>query len=299
MTQKNVAHMHNICKTYQHHLQKGTVGDELRQQKIGIIAELMSCSTSLDIARLLAEPRCHVILKKRRTHYIWTAIEIILVVLTFPLAIPLLMLWSWTQRGDVNFLKTDGAIVVEKLLKLCAENPTPSLISTSTVLTCLTDAPDNSETHTPRAPHFNHSEGFQPTSAISSHALEKLGLFPEPNQYIHTDRIKKEYYKAVIAKHPDKTHSDTHAEFNDIQNAKEMLLKEEYNPDESAEDRSARRRDMLVNIVLPAVQKEQEKNQENVRALEASMQQIELAIAQKLESRQQQAIESTATPTFK
>jgi len=72
----------------------------------------------------------------QRSHYGWFSwvTFIILVALTFP--IPVLMIRSWLTRGTFNFLKSDGAVFLEKLDKLMAddkrESPVPSESSVPT-----------------------------------------------------------------------------------------------------------------------------------------------------------------------
>ena len=121
MTTETLSKMKEICQIYQEHLQQSHVSDTLGQKKLAIMDELLRCNTPQEITDLLSAPngpRYQLILQQRRTNYIWTSIEITVILLTFLLAIPLLMLWSWITRGDSRFFKTEGAIVVEKLLKL-------------------------------------------------------------------------------------------------------------------------------------------------------------------------------------
>lgn len=58
-------------------------------------------------------------LKFNSTPWWRLVIEVFVFVLTFPISAPLLMLWSWLERGTFNFIKPDVAIYVEEVLMLC------------------------------------------------------------------------------------------------------------------------------------------------------------------------------------
>lgn len=72
--------------------------------------------SSLGYTRLL---RYQDILKIRRSSWIRDVGIGVVLLLTFPVSVPLLITYSWTIRGDINFFKPDGEIFLEKLLLIC------------------------------------------------------------------------------------------------------------------------------------------------------------------------------------
>lgn len=79
------------------------------------------------------------VLRMNRSSPVSFFLKGLLVLLTFPVFLPLLMFLSFYKRGTLNFLKADGAIFLESLIPLCTNwvEPPPSSASgnTSTSLT--------------------------------------------------------------------------------------------------------------------------------------------------------------------
>ena len=73
----------------------------------------------------------------------------VLLLITAPVSLPLLMLWSFKTRGTINFFKADGAIFLERLIPLCQ---------------CWTEPPssDSSSGKKPSAPTIPISKGLSP-----------------------------------------------------------------------------------------------------------------------------------------
>ena len=117
--------VYRLCNDYKKHLANipylSSYPDELTQDKLKIIESLLLCRTPKGIKYLLTDPRgprYQMILQKHRSDWTWTFIAGFLTVITFPISLPILLAWSWIVRGNPNFLKSDGAILVDKLLRL-------------------------------------------------------------------------------------------------------------------------------------------------------------------------------------
>ncbi len=59
------------------------------------------------------------VMKKNDMSWSKWLIFIFLLIITFPLSVPLLAIHSWWTRGTLNFFKTNGAVIFDKILALC------------------------------------------------------------------------------------------------------------------------------------------------------------------------------------
>jgi hypothetical protein len=77
------------------------------------------------------------VLRMNRSSRVGLFFKGLLVLITFPISLPLLMFWSFKTKGTFNFLKADGAIFLENLLPLCTNwvEPPPNLSLGSTLST--------------------------------------------------------------------------------------------------------------------------------------------------------------------
>ena len=108
-----------LCNAYKNHLGDILYTDKLGQEKLIMLNSLITHATPKKILYLLSNPHGPVYkttLQKNRSSWTWTLIAGFLTAITFPISLPVLIAWSWILRGTPNFLKTDGAILVENLL---------------------------------------------------------------------------------------------------------------------------------------------------------------------------------------
>ncbi|WP_133130978.1 hypothetical protein [Legionella yabuuchiae] len=82
------------------------------QQVLNFLHKKHGISPYLDV------PRYQVLVMNRTPWWLWL-IQAAVILITFPISIPFLMIWSWKNRGTVNFMRTDGSIYLEKVLNLC------------------------------------------------------------------------------------------------------------------------------------------------------------------------------------
>jgi hypothetical protein len=80
------------------------------------------------------------LLSMRRTNRFYLALQIIIIALTFPLSVPILMLWSAVKRQTYRFWKTDGALLVERLPYIPPSSP-PAAGSAACAVAVLEVAP--------------------------------------------------------------------------------------------------------------------------------------------------------------
>jgi hypothetical protein len=71
------------------------------------------------------------VLRMNRSNPLSLFFKGLLVLLTFPVSLPLLMFWSFKTKGTLNFLKADGEIFLEQLIPLCTNWVEPPPRSTS------------------------------------------------------------------------------------------------------------------------------------------------------------------------
>lgn len=119
-------------------------------------------------------PRHQVLLMNRTPWLLWL-IQAFFIVITFPLSVPILMIWSWVNRGTPNFIRTDGSIYLEKVLALCQEvgitepelRPSPTRIPPPESTGIIPDAPTIAQGVT--------MQSSAVTVRPSSHPLQALG----------------------------------------------------------------------------------------------------------------------------
>lgn len=151
----------NLCHTYQQHLSTSDNGEPLSAMKKKIVTEILEKNNPQDILSLLSRQTSDLklighpkyssyeqILRMRRSSWLRDIVMGLLLVLTFPISVPFLMIWSRTTRGDINFSKPDGAVFVEKLQFLCEQASPQAQIELSSIknlnnLTLLRNNPVN------------------------------------------------------------------------------------------------------------------------------------------------------------
>jgi hypothetical protein len=81
------------------------------------------------IAPFWNQKRYEVLAMNEEPEWLWW-VKTVLIVLTLPVSVPALMIYSKINRGTFDFTKTEGALYVKEILKLCREAgvlaPTPS-----------------------------------------------------------------------------------------------------------------------------------------------------------------------------
>lgn len=136
----------NHCHAYRQHLSTSDNGEPLSAMKKKIVTEILEKNNPQDILSLLKRQTSTLkltgrpthssyeeILRMRRSSWLRDIVMGLLLVLTFPISVPFLMIWSRTARGDINFLKPDGAIFVEKLQFLCEQASPQAQIELSSI----------------------------------------------------------------------------------------------------------------------------------------------------------------------
>lgn len=128
-----------LCLLYLTHLNNDSHSEGgLKQYKIEIIQYLQTISNKQDVlAFLRCEHRYHL------NQYAKTNADLLnlsgatseilmlywfLILITFPISIPLLILWSFLTRGTPNFLKSDGAIFVDAIINLLEKSPDDTIL---------------------------------------------------------------------------------------------------------------------------------------------------------------------------
>lgn len=133
-----------LCDQYQEHLNPPYKPTEelnyLDVFKISIIRELENADNPKQCLEILQEksgseyfPEMSKanFLRMNRSSPLYMSLKVLLVLLTFPLSLPSLMYWSFRTRGTINFLKTEGALFIEKLTAFCREWKEDTAISPS------------------------------------------------------------------------------------------------------------------------------------------------------------------------
>lgn len=128
---KIVKEIHEICMDYMQESRPVILDSD----KIKILFELMTCKSASFILYKLNNNKYYRSPYQREVTYatilsltdapplLWY-LFFILTGLSFPLSVPALMLHSWRTRGTINFLKTDGSLLIEKITLLCKESET-------------------------------------------------------------------------------------------------------------------------------------------------------------------------------
>jgi hypothetical protein len=125
---KIVREIHELCMAYMHQPRPVI----LDAQKFKVLFELMACKSAGAVLHQLHYNKNHynpyarevtgtTVLSTTDAPPLLWYLFFILTTLTFPLSVPALMLYSWRTRGTINFLKTDGTLLVEKITVLCNE----------------------------------------------------------------------------------------------------------------------------------------------------------------------------------
>lgn len=127
-----------LCRAYQQHLSTANDrGDPVSAMKKKTVAYLLEKRNPQDVLSLLSTQTSTLqstglpkyenplsyeqILRIRRSYWSRDVVMGLFLVLTFPISLPFLMIWSRITRGDINFFKPDGVIFVEKLHVLCEQ----------------------------------------------------------------------------------------------------------------------------------------------------------------------------------
>ncbi len=158
-------------------------------------------------------------------------------------------------------------------------NNTPS----STEVMLLQFKPDWQESAFNTQPNINNKEGFYVTSAVTQHALKLMGRETVPEEYISTRDVRALRRKSSLKTHPDKTGSSFYDEFIQTQEGYQMLLEEEYNPNELTKEQSSRRKKIMRRDILPQInndlqelrkcRQQREKELEELEKIKATIQQ--------------------------
>ncbi|MDP3704508.1 MAG: hypothetical protein Q8R24_01190 [Legionellaceae bacterium] len=137
--------IHALGVKYNQHLSATKGLPNYLKQKNRILCDIQCAGSTTRIPIILQDPydidgalTKGDILKKNRTDPNVWLFEIILIILTFPISVPILVIWSLIMRGTPDFLKTTGAIYVDNILSHCSQvtpesssdiNTSPSLLS--------------------------------------------------------------------------------------------------------------------------------------------------------------------------
>ncbi|HVT62411.1 MAG TPA: hypothetical protein VHD33_02845 [Legionellaceae bacterium] len=127
--EKIVKEIHDLCMDYMQQ-PRPVILDE---KKIQILFELISCQSASSILYKLNYDKVYHSIYGREVTYATTLgltdtppllwyLFLLLTSLSFPLSIPAMMLYSWTTRGTLNFLKTEGTLLIERITVLCKES---------------------------------------------------------------------------------------------------------------------------------------------------------------------------------
>ena len=134
-----MAQIHALCHQYKAHIGRNMPPeqyasepfsqntDDICENKILVINLLLSSTNTekvLDILCSIHPNYTRTIRENRSNWYLfWT--KAFFVLMTFPLSLPILMLWSWLKRGSINFLISDGGILVKEILTICEQVDPP------------------------------------------------------------------------------------------------------------------------------------------------------------------------------
>lgn len=133
--------IHALGRLYGAHLSATKSSTRYFEQKYEILCEIQGTKSTTRIPIILQEPsrldssitKGELLKKNRSDHNIWL-FEMLVIILTFPISIPILMIWSWIMRGTSDFLKTTGAIYVDNILFHCSQATPGSSADNSTSL---------------------------------------------------------------------------------------------------------------------------------------------------------------------
>jgi len=91
-------------------------------EKICMVNTLLATSTPKGTLYLLVDPRGPLykaqLEEENYSDWKWRWLIAFLIIITFPISVPILIAYSWITRDELNFLKSDGAIFVDKLIRL-------------------------------------------------------------------------------------------------------------------------------------------------------------------------------------
>ena len=122
------SHLNNQRYGMSHRTKAGQVLTEIKLQKniAGVLAILNG--NKRGFRGIYDDTMNAEVMKKNDMSQSKWLIFIFLLIITFPLSVPLLAIHSWWTRGTPNFFKTDGAVLFDKILALCQnKNGAPSL----------------------------------------------------------------------------------------------------------------------------------------------------------------------------
>jgi hypothetical protein len=118
--------IHRLCSEYKEGLSNhADTPRDYRDIRMKIIARLLESKNTNEVRNILKrQPFADSLNYAQTLQYNFASwqtflINNFLVLISFPISLPLLIIQSWIMRGTPNFLKTDGAILVENILQLC------------------------------------------------------------------------------------------------------------------------------------------------------------------------------------
>ncbi len=129
-------------------------------------------------------------------------------------------------------------------------------ISSAAVISIELNTLGHKKVNSEKGPNIQSRDGFKVTSSITQHALKLMGRIATDGEYISTKEVKELRKKSSLATHPDKTRKSDSEPFDQVQRGYIMLLEEEYNPDETEEDKKIRQNRLLSTEVIPAMNKD-------------------------------------------
>lgn len=118
-----------LCTEYKAKLEAMLPGDPEERAmhaehdpKIKIVNVLLATNTPKGTLFLLLDPRGPryktQLEQEKDSDWKWRWLIAFLIIITAPISVPILIAYSWITRDDPNFLKSDGTIFVEKLIRL-------------------------------------------------------------------------------------------------------------------------------------------------------------------------------------
>ena len=200
----------DLCEAYKRHLgvysYQRDQADRVWSCKLLIIDQLLLRPNPDDVLHLLEKPtdflrypsslgytrllRYQDILKIRRSSWIRDVGIGVVLLLTFPVSVPLLIFYSWSMRGDINFFKPDGEIFLEKLLLICEprirQQHEETLLLPKVTTTQL------------RSEGMNDYKSLELTSPMQNQALEEpddISLFPADFHLSDTGRVELKSFR--------------------------------------------------------------------------------------------------------
>ena len=99
-------------------------------------------------------------------------------------------------------------------------------------------------------PNISNKAGFISTGVVTIHALTLMKKQVRNEQYITSNDIKQLYRKGLLKYHPDKF-SGNPQNFIDLQTGYELLIQDQYDLNETEEDRAYRQDHFLIKTLIP------------------------------------------------